>query len=304
MTTKTATFALALIAAISVIAPASAALSGPVSPAPAPVELEAMTWPELAQRMAAGTTTVIVPTGGTEQNGRHMVLGKHNLIVRETARRIAHKLGNAVVAPVIAYVPQGAPDERRGHMGFAGTLSLRPGTFAAVLRDTAESLRTHGFTTIVFLGDSGGNQAAQARVAEELNGSWAGKGVRVIHARGYYAANNGDRYLTSRGFSADDIGTHAGIRDTSELMALAPEGVRSDLLGINKVADGANGRSDKASAELGRRLLDMKVEAALKEIRSGLAATGQPGQPSQTGNPPPPAPATGFLGWLGALFAF
>jgi creatinine amidohydrolase/Fe(II)-dependent formamide hydrolase-like protein len=257
-----------------------------------------MTWPELSARMDAGTRTVIVPTGGTEQNGRHMILAKHNIIVAETARRLAVALGDAVVAPVMAYVPQGDPAARRGHMGFPGTLSLRPATFAAVLRDTAESLRTHGFTNIVLLGDSGANQSVQAEVASELSARWASDGVRVIHAGRYYAANNGDAYLASRGFTGEQIGTHAGIRDTSELMAITSSGIRPAQLGINRLADGANGDSSMASADLGRRLLELKVAAALEDIRH--AGT----RPGSTGHAPAPAPATGWLGWLARLLPF
>jgi hypothetical protein len=70
------------------------------------VFLDDLTWTEARALIAAGHTIAIVPTGGTEQNGPHMVLGKHNYIVRHTAERIARRLGNALVAPVISYVPK------------------------------------------------------------------------------------------------------------------------------------------------------------------------------------------------------
>ena len=71
--------------------------------------------------IAAGKTTVIVPTGGTEQNGPHIVLGKHNYLVKYKAGEIAKQLGNALVAPVMAYVPEGEITPPTGHMRFAGT---------------------------------------------------------------------------------------------------------------------------------------------------------------------------------------
>src|SRR4030095_16906720 len=83
--------------------------------APASVFLEDLTSPELAARVRAGATTVIMPIGGTEQNGAHMALGKHNVRVRLLSERIARSLGNAVVAPVIAYVPEGNVNPPTGH---------------------------------------------------------------------------------------------------------------------------------------------------------------------------------------------
>ncbi len=86
--------------------------------APGTVFLEDLTWTEVRDALAAGTTTVIIPTGGTEQNGPHMVLGKHNYLVRYKAGEVARRLGNALVAPVMAYVPEGDVDPPTGHMRF------------------------------------------------------------------------------------------------------------------------------------------------------------------------------------------
>ena len=102
----------------------SVALAGPAFAAPSSVALEDLTWTELRDRIAAGTTTVLVPIGGTEQNGPHMALGKHNVRAKALAERIAATLGNALVAPVIAYVPEGGVDPPSGHMRFPGTLSI------------------------------------------------------------------------------------------------------------------------------------------------------------------------------------
>src|ERR1043166_7358855 len=77
---------------------------------PDTVFLEELTWTEVRDAIRAGKTTIIFPTGGTEQNGPHMVLGKHNFIVKHTAESIARRLGNALVAPVIPYVPEGSID--------------------------------------------------------------------------------------------------------------------------------------------------------------------------------------------------
>src|ERR1700751_4567312 len=69
--------------------------------------IEDLTWTERRDQIPAGKTIAIVPIGGTEQNGPHMAIGKHNLRVKLLAGKIAAALGTAVVAPVLAYVPEG-----------------------------------------------------------------------------------------------------------------------------------------------------------------------------------------------------
>jgi creatinine amidohydrolase/Fe(II)-dependent formamide hydrolase-like protein len=229
-----------------------------------------MTSPEVAAAVKAGTTTIIVPTGGTEQNGPHMVLGKHNFIVAETARRIAAKLGSALVAPVLPYVPEGDIDKREEHMAYAGTISVAPAVFSAVLEEAAKSFRAHGFKTIVFLGDSGPNQEPQRALAQKLSAAWSADGVRVLSPESYYGANGGLEWLKAQGESEAQIGTHAAIRDTSELMAVYSAGIRADKLAAGK--DGVVGDPTRASAERGQKLLDLKVEAAVRDIQAALEA--------------------------------
>jgi creatinine amidohydrolase len=230
------------------------------------VSIERMTWIDVRDRVAAGATTIIIPTGGTEQNGAHMVLGKHNIIVAETARRIAIDLGDALVAPVVAYVPEGSIEQKNGHMAYAGTISVPDEVFSGVLEAAAASFKAHGFKTIVLLGDSGPNQAPQKALAEKLNAAWKDSGVRVIHAGKYYAANGGDAFLLGDGETAATIGTHAGIRDTSELMAIDPSGVRLDV--AKPDSDGVKGDPRRATAVRGEKLLALKVSTAVAEIRA------------------------------------
>ncbi|HIE91421.1 MAG TPA: creatininase family protein, partial [Acidobacteria bacterium] len=64
---------------------------------PDTVFLEELTWTELRDLVETGTTTIIIPTGGTEQNGPHMVLGKHNVLVKHKAGEVARRLGDALV---------------------------------------------------------------------------------------------------------------------------------------------------------------------------------------------------------------
>ena len=158
----------------------------PSLPQPGSVFLEELTWIEVRDAIAAGKTTVIIPTGGTEQNGPHIVLGKHNYLVKYKAGEIAQHLGNALVAPVVAYVPEGDVDPPTGHMRYAGTITTPQDVFVKVLEYAARSFKQHGFVDVVLVGDSGGNQEGQRLVAAALNKEWAATPVRVHHITAYY----------------------------------------------------------------------------------------------------------------------
>jgi creatinine amidohydrolase/Fe(II)-dependent formamide hydrolase-like protein len=237
------------------------------------VLLADLTTDEVATALASGTTTVIVPTGGIEQNGPHLSLNKHNLVVAETARRIATTLGHTLVAPVVPFVPEGRITPPTGHMRHAGTLSVREATFAALLTDLADSLRQQGFTLIVFIGDSGGNQAIQQAVAQRLNRRWRwrGQAARVLHVSDYYAANGQTYWLQHQGgLNVQEIGTHAGVRETAELLACAPDAVRQDQRRPAQPGDTFDGNPTLATREWGEVLLTLKVEAAVRQVRNNL----------------------------------
>src|ERR671921_2122680 len=148
---------------------------------PDTVFLEELTWTEVRDALAAGKTTVIIPTGGTEQNGPHMVLGKHNYLVKYKAGEIAKRLGNALVAPVVAYVPEGDVDPPTGHMRYAGTITTPQDVFVKVLEYAARSFKQHGFVDIVLVGDSGGNKEGQRPAALALNKERGANAARVHH---------------------------------------------------------------------------------------------------------------------------
>ncbi|HEX7155789.1 MAG TPA: creatininase family protein, partial [Burkholderiaceae bacterium] len=220
-----------------------------------------------------GKTTAIVPVGGTEQSGPAIVLGKHNQRVRFLAGKIAQALGNAIVAPVIAYVPEGRIDPPASHMRFAGTLSIPDEVFERTLEYAARSLRAHGFRDIVYLGDHGGYQDEMRAVAERLNREWAASPVRVHAAAEYYRASEQGfaRLLRARGYRDDEIGTHAALADTSLMLAIDPGAVRTELLQSGAALGSAQGvyggDPRRASAELGQLGADEIVRSTVAEIR-------------------------------------
>lgn len=235
------------------------------------VFLEELTWTEVRDAIRAGKTTVIIPTGGTEQNGPHMVLGKHNFIVKFAAGEIAKRLGTALVAPVLAYVPEGAIDPPAGHMRFPGTITLPAEHFATVVEFAARSLKAHGFADVVLIGDSGGNQPPLKAVASALNKEWAATQVRVHHLDAYYDYQEGEfiSWLRSQGESQEDIGTHVGIPDTSQLLAIFPAGVRLDKRVPGRAGDGTGvvGNPTRASVEYGKKGLELKIDAAVRQFQ-------------------------------------
>jgi len=257
------------VALLVVIALASRAHAAPV-----PVFMEQLTSPEVKQAIAAGKTTVLVPIGGTEQNGPHMVLGKHNVRARMLAERIAARLGNALVAPVIAYVPEGNVTPPAAHMRYAGTISIPNDAFEKMLAGAARSFRQHGFANVVFLSDHGGYRRSVEKVAGELNREWRHVGTRAHAPVEYYQAATGDfaKLLTGEGFRPAQIGLHAGLADTALALALDPSLVRQDRLG-EPPSPGVEGDPRKATAEIGERGVAMIVDKTVEAIRKATKGT-------------------------------
>jgi creatinine amidohydrolase/Fe(II)-dependent formamide hydrolase-like protein len=244
---------------------------------PDTVFLEELTWTELRDQIAAGKTTIILPIGGTEQSGPAMALGKHNERAKLLSEKIALALGNALVAPVIAYVPEGAIEPPTAHMRFPGTLTVPDEIFEKTLEYAARSFKLHGFKDIVFLGDHGGYQRDETVVADRLNREWSKTPVRVHAVIEYYDVTQTDyvKALKSRGYSDEEIGTHAGLADTSLTLALAPHLVRADSLRSGPKlgrADGVYGDPRRSSAELGQIGVDLIVARTVKVIAKAIEA--------------------------------
>lgn len=243
------------------------------APLPNTVDMADMTWVEVRSAIDHGYTMAIVPTGGIEQNGPHMVLGKHDYIVQRAADRIATEVGHMLVTPVVSFVPEGNYDPPSDNMLFPGTLGIPEPVFAQVLEGIARSLKSTGFKKICFIGDHGGNQAAQAAVAAKLNTDWSGQGITVLHVADYYADNAQIAYLREHGETPATIGIHAGLIDTSELLAVHPQGVdlsRLAALPSNSEPTGHSGNPERSSETYGTALLDIRINAAIRQIKAAL----------------------------------
>lgn len=245
---------------------------------PHTVLLQDLTWTELRAEVAAGKTTAIVPVGGVEQSGPYIALGKHDARAAALSQRIAEQLGDALVAPVVSYVPEGQISPPTSHMRFPGTITVPTDVFEKTLESIAGSLKSAGFRNIVFLGDHGGYQAALRQVVARLNKAWAGKAARAWVPAAYYTASSSgfDAILRQHGYPESEIGTHAALADASLQLAVAPAMVRSAALARATTAPTAaegvyGGDPRRASAALGELGVHAIVDATVAAIRHDTA---------------------------------
>ena len=143
--------------------------------------IEEMTWLEIRDALAEGASTVIVSTGGIEQNGPYVAMGKHNYVPEGACEGIARRLGDALCAPIIKLVPEGNVNPPSGHMQYTGTISVRQETFEAMLEDVGRSLKQHGFEHIVYIGDSGGEPDRHGERRSQAERGMARRDAGALH---------------------------------------------------------------------------------------------------------------------------
>ena len=240
------------------------------------VWIEEMTWLEVRDAMKAGRTTVIVPTGGVEQNGPYLATGKHNYVNRATCEAIARKLGNALCAPNVPFVPEGSFEPKTGHMIYPGTISLSEETYQALLTDIASSLKAHGFEHIILIGDSGGNQRGMKEVAAALSSKWSGGRTTIHFIPEYYTYEAATTWAEQNlGWKQVSEGHHDDPVISSIMMVVDPDTVRiRQRIAKNKAS--INGIAlapvDEAVAA-GRKLVEYRAQVTVDAIRKALANT-------------------------------
>jgi creatinine amidohydrolase len=247
------------------------------------VEFDMMTWAEVKKAIhEEGKTTVLVYNGGTEQRGPQNINGGHTLMAQQTVRAIALKLGNALTAPVMPFSVNEASADLPGTIGLTGPL------FAAINEQVAEQLIKSGFKNVVLMGDHGGGQKELGEVAKKLDAQHSAEGIHVYFCDEVYQKANADfdKWLAENGYP---LSSHAGIPDTSEMLYLGGDKgwVRKDLIptalgdpvrrrgetpdpNAKKVNNGITGDARPSTAELGKRIFDMKVDYAVRQIKQLL----------------------------------
>ena len=241
------------------------------------VFVEEMTWLEVRDAMKAGADTVIVATGGIEQNGPFLATGKHNYVLRGTTESIARKLDNALVAPIVAFVPEGNFDPPDLHMKFPGTISVTEETFQALLSDICTSFKVHGFKHIVLIGDSGGNQDGMKAVATKLNQAWKGEEnnlSQVDYIPEYYNFPEVAEFIRAGGINEEPEGWHDDFGMTATIMAVDPDAVRTwQRIKAGKFSiNGVDLSPSARTIAWGKRIINFRAEktvAAIKKARAG-----------------------------------
>jgi creatinine amidohydrolase/Fe(II)-dependent formamide hydrolase-like protein len=245
----------------------------PLTP-PDTVWMEDMTWMDVRDAVKAGKKTVIISTGGIEPNGPWLALGKHNFVLKANCDAIARKLGNALCAPIVPFVPEGGIEPKSSHMLTVGTISLEEATFEALLTDIARSYKAHGFDTIVMIGDSGGNQTGMKTVADKHNAQWNAHPV-VVHIPEYYAYNTVAKLLTDLGVTkaegaSDSLHDDPGI--TLNMFITDPKSVRWEqrVKAGKATIDGVSIADKAKNLELARKIVEMRATNTVAAINKAI----------------------------------
>ena len=234
--------------------------------------IEELNWMEIRDALKEGKTTVLIPTGGVEMNGKYIAAGKHNYVLRVAADSIARRLGNTLIAPIVPFVPEGKHTPQTGHMRYPGTISLTEATYEKLLKEIALSLKMHGFKTIILIGDSGGNQWGMYVVAKELAAEWKNDNCRVIFIPEYYDNFRVAQWLKTQGIKEKDSGTHDSFQYTSQIMALNPDLVRATqrIKEGDFSINGVNLQPISKTIEMGKKLAGYQAEVTVAAIRKAL----------------------------------
>lgn len=238
------------------------------------VFLEELTWLEVRDAIKAGKNTAIVPTGGIEQSGPYLAVGKHNYVNRAMCAAIARQLGNALCAPNVPFVPEGNLDPPSAHMRYPGTIGVTDATYRALLTDIVSSLKAHGFANIVLIGDSGGNQSGMKAVAGELGAKWRGSATRVHFVPEYYDYAGATRFTEQAlGWKQADEGHHDDAVISSIVMTVDPDAVRIRQRIAKKKAsiNGIPLAPIERAVEAGQAIVDYRTGVTVAAIRSAIA---------------------------------
>ena len=231
--------------------------------------LEEMTWLEIRDVMAEGTRTAIVSTGGIEQNGPYVAMGKHNYVLEAACEGIARKLGDALCAPIIKLVPEGDLNPTTGHMRYPGTLTVRQETFEAMLEDVGRSLDQHGFDWIIYIGDSGGNQTGMETVASRLNAEWGSH--KALFIEEFYDNAGVQKHMEDTfGIVEESQGWHDNYWLTAMQASVDPETVRYEqrVRAGNASINGVSLTPLGNTIAVGEELLRWRIDQTVRVIQS------------------------------------
>jgi creatinine amidohydrolase/Fe(II)-dependent formamide hydrolase-like protein len=255
---------------------------------PRPIEavnslwLEELTWMEIRDAVQAGSTTVLILTGGVESNGPHLASGKHNYSNALMGPSLARSLGSTLIAPLVTLEP-GNPSGPV-MLGNTGPMVSQE-TYIAWLVDMGDSLRGMGFTEVYYLGDSGGNQRGMAAAAEQLTARYHGTPTQFHHVPDFYNHDKVRQYIQEElhipeemeySASSGSDGIHEELSITSIMSVIDPMSIRfNQRVGAGRASiNGISLEPLSETQELGRKLIDFRTNItveAIQALRSGMS---------------------------------
>ena len=234
--------------------------------------IERMTWPDVEAAIAGGKRRVIICAASSEQHGPHLPEATDALLGEEYARRLALRLGDALVAPVIR------PGCSEHHMTFAGSLTISAELLIAIIESYIDSLARHGFGSFVVMSSHGGNYPVLAEWAKRkpMANCAVITDIAVFQA-GFDALRRFGR--------TDTAGPHAEVMETSMMLATHPGLVHMEraepgfegemalkvllergMRGVS--ANGIIGNPVGATAEMGEAVLEALAESLASRVRA------------------------------------
>ncbi len=195
------------------------------------MRLDLSTWVEVEARIAADPT-IVIPIGSIEQHGPNGLLGTDALCPTIIADR-AHETGDILVAPTFNV------GVAQHHLGFAGTITLRPSTMIAALQDWIASLTRHGVRNIYFLNGHGGNVATiEAAFAEAYaDYSLAGEPAPFVLKRVNWWELSGIMALSQKLYPSG-LGSHATPAEVAVTYAAYPDAVKDVAMSPKRAPNG------------------------------------------------------------------
>lgn len=243
------------------------------------MRLQLSTWQEVEAYLGR-SKGIIMPVGSTEQHGPNGLIGTDAICPETVANGVAERM-DALVGPTLSI------GMAQHHMAFAGTITFRPSTFMAVLKDVVASLERHGFERVYFLNGHGGNIATITAAFSEIHAerSLAGSGgalrcrlsnwfggrrVKLL-SRELYGSSEG-RHATPSEVSLSYYAHPGSVKQAQMEPKVAPVGEIRDALDYRRqFPDGRIGSDPSlASVADGERLFQVAVEDVAEDYAAFL----------------------------------